>query len=154
MTKAELLADIQSKSWCAKISVPEVLETKPDGTTWYSANVREQSNGVGGYKNIHFYVSEEGTANESAYYKDTEPVESVSRKATTKKWILKKIDTEPAKYKGVQILWISERWEMVIYSILENVPLEQKTYFVLKAEDKPIEIINFDINLIRSNFSE
>ncbi len=85
MNKKELLEDLNSKDWCDSINgLPILKEIKDDGGRWYLVNVREVNpdgkNAV--YRNIHFYVVNEGLETESAYYKDAIP-ETITKKAHT-----------------------------------------------------------------------
>ena len=74
MTKQELLDDLLAKSWVNEIiGSPSLQETKPNGDKWYIINIREVTDNACTYRNIHFYVINEGEAGEIAYYKDKEP---------------------------------------------------------------------------------
>jgi hypothetical protein len=151
MTKADLLAELISFDWCDYVGDPGApVETKPDGTNWYIVNIRDVSGKTAVYRNVSFYVIDEGGAGESALYKDAEPSETQNRASALKQWILNAVDANPTNYKGIQILWISERWEMVIYTILTGTPLVQKTFYVRKNNGAPAEIENFNIDLLRS----
>lgn len=152
MTKIEFLADLASKNWCVYVGTPELLETKDDGANWYAVNIRDESGKVGGYQNIHFYVVDEGGAGETALYKDHEPLETQNTISDLKRWMLDAVDVNPNNYKGIQILWTSERWDMVIYNVLEGSPLEQVTYYIRRGNGAPVVISNFDIELLKSIF--
>jgi len=84
MNKNELLKDLESKEWCDSINgEPELKEIKADGGKWYLVNIREvQGGNVGIYRNIHFYVVDEGLPTEKAYYKDAVP-EVITKKQNT-----------------------------------------------------------------------
>ena len=84
MNTLELLEDLKSKEWCDGINgVPELQEVKSDGGRWYIINIREvQGGNVGIYRNIHFYVIDEGLPTETAYYKDQVP-EAITNKYMT-----------------------------------------------------------------------
>lgn len=152
MTKIEFLADLASKNWCVYVGTPELLETKEDGANWYAVNIRDVSGKVGVYRNIHFYVIDEGGTGEAALYKDIEPLESKNTMSDLKQWMINVIDNNPTNYKGIQILWVSERWDMVIYNILTGTPLTQKTFYVRRNNGAPVEIENFNIELLKSIF--
>jgi len=78
MTKQELLKDLQSRKFVdAIISEPKLLETKPNGDRWYEVNIREVVGNCAIYRNIHFYVIDEGKSTERAFYKEKEPEESI-----------------------------------------------------------------------------
>lgn len=75
MKKQELLDKILAHTWCDGIVAdPELNEVKPNNDKWYLVNVREINGDVMTYKNIHFYVIDEGKPEERAYYKDTIPI--------------------------------------------------------------------------------
>ena len=85
MNKTELLQDLASKTWCDSINgTPELKETKADGGKWYLVNIREVNpDGVSAvYRNIHFYVIDEGKKTEAAYYKDAIPT-TITKKPYT-----------------------------------------------------------------------
>jgi hypothetical protein len=150
MTKTELLNDLSSKDWCESVSIPEVKLVLPNGTIWYAVNILDVSGHTGVARNIDFYVVHQGGPLENAYYKDAEPSETNNRQSALKQWMFSNVDTNPNNYKGVQLLWMSERWEMVIYSVLEGNPLEQVVYYVRKGQGSPTLINNFDVALLRS----
>lgn len=84
MNTQELLVDLLAKDWCDGLNgVPKLQEVKDDGGHWYLINIRElQGGNVGIYRNIHFYVIDEGELNEKAYYKDQVPVAITNREKT------------------------------------------------------------------------
>ena len=84
MNKQELLEDLLSKDWCDSLNgPPELQELKVDGGKWYNQNMREvQSESVAVYRNIPFYVVDEGLKTEAAYYKDAVP-ESITKEILT-----------------------------------------------------------------------
>jgi hypothetical protein len=84
MNKQELLNDLSSKNWCDSLNgPPELQEVKVDGGRWYNQNTREvQSESVCVYRNIPFYVVDEGKPTEKAYYKDAVP-ETITKKILT-----------------------------------------------------------------------
>jgi hypothetical protein len=72
----EILQDIQNKSFVDSVNQVELKEVKSDGGKWYLANVREvKDDNTAVYRNIHFYVVDEGLETEKAYYKDEIPTE-------------------------------------------------------------------------------
>lgn len=72
----EILQDIQNKSFVDFVNQVELKEVKADGGKWYLANVREvKDDNTAVYRNIHFYVVDEGLETEKAYYKDEIPTE-------------------------------------------------------------------------------
>ena len=78
MTKKELLNDLAGQTFVnAIVSEPELHEVKPNGDKWYLVNIREVNGKAAIYRNIHFYVIDEGKGNERAYYKDREPELSI-----------------------------------------------------------------------------
>lgn len=84
MNKKELINDLKTKEWCDGINgIPELQEVKADGGRWYIINIREvQGRNVGIYRNIPFYVIDEGKVTEIAYYKDEVP-EAITNKEQT-----------------------------------------------------------------------
>ncbi|MCA1807406.1 MAG: hypothetical protein LC687_06135 [Actinobacteria bacterium] len=81
MTKQELLDELLAKDYINTVEEPQLMETKPDGAKWYKVNVSETFQKVAVYRNIDFYVFDEGGAEEKAYYKDREPSMYVSPSA-------------------------------------------------------------------------
>ena len=72
----EILQDIQNKTFVYSVNQVELKEVKADGGKWYLANVREvKDDNTAVYRNIHFYVVDEGLETEKAYYKDSIPTE-------------------------------------------------------------------------------
>ena len=72
----EILQDIQNKTFVDSVNQVELKEVKADGGKWYLANVREvKDDNTAVYRNIHFYVVDEGLETEKAYYKDEIPTE-------------------------------------------------------------------------------
>lgn len=151
MTKTELLTDLEAKDFVGKIVSTELSRSLPGNINWYIANLIEIKDNVAVDRSVHFYVVDEGEPTESAFYKDAPPIQN-TRQSELHLWIRNIIDNSPDDYKGAQIHWISERWGMIIYSILEGSPLEQHTYYVRRGS-APIEISNFDITLMQSMFN-
>lgn len=151
MNKQELLFDLEKKEWCAFVEIPELLEVKKDGTNWYVVNIRDESDSkVGTYRNVHFYVVDEGGAGEVALYKDQEPDETQNRVSKLKQWLFIEADNNPDDFKGIQILWLSEKLNMIIYSILDGTPLKQKVFYVRRGHGLRVEIQDFNIELLKS----
>lgn len=85
MNKAELLQDLAKKDFVDSLNgEPELKEQKADGGKWYLINIREVNpDGKSAvYRNIHFYVVDEGLKTEQAYYKDSIP-EAITKRAFT-----------------------------------------------------------------------
>lgn len=85
MNKKELLEDLKTLPFCAGLNgEPKATPDSPkaDGGIWYAQNVREiNPDGKSAtYRNIHFYVFNEGKKDEVAYYKDEIPTE-ITKKA-------------------------------------------------------------------------
>jgi hypothetical protein len=71
MNKTEFLAELQKKEWCgALVGEPQIAEQKSDGTNWYVLNIRDESDGACVYRNLHFYVVDEGLSTERVFEKD------------------------------------------------------------------------------------
>ena len=84
MTKAELLQKIEAQDWCdALVGTSELQETKPNGDKWYLQNFREINGESCIYRNIHFYVIDEGKVGERAYFKDRAPMLTIKTEDAT-----------------------------------------------------------------------
>lgn len=72
MTKAELLQDLSSRV-VRLIEVVEEIDTKKNavGIKQYMANVLNLERGAARGQNIGFYVVDEGTETEAAFYRDS-----------------------------------------------------------------------------------
>ncbi len=80
MNKKEILEDIQKLSFIDGLNgKPTATPDSPkaDGGMWYIQNVREVNpDGKSAvYRNLYFYVIDEGKSTERAYYKDKVPEE-------------------------------------------------------------------------------
>ncbi|MDO4557773.1 MAG: hypothetical protein Q4C47_02275, partial [Planctomycetia bacterium] len=83
MTKNELLNWLSEQSFCDAVTGgPTLIETKPDGSKWYSVTIRETNGNTAIFRNIHFYVTAEGNDSEQAYWKDREPEASLGAEST------------------------------------------------------------------------
>ena len=83
MTKAELLVDLASKDWVHHLVDPPVLrETKPDGTTLYMQHLMDVAIDTAVYRDVFFYVYDEGGAGEDAFYQHKIPVSQVANAET------------------------------------------------------------------------
>lgn len=151
MTGAQLLADLAARDFVGWVGAPIFIEEKPDGTKLYHVPVRQEWGYAATYILQPCYVVDEGLPSEEAFYKDTIPNQK-PRESALMQWIMQAIDAAPNNFQGVQILWISERWEMVIFCILEGTPLVQKVYYSCKKVNggAPVEIQNFNPALLGS----
>jgi hypothetical protein len=82
MDKTGLLEDLKKRKFVSGIVSTTLRETKPNGDRWYQTNIREVVGNVCTFRNIDFYVVDEGKPGEAAYYKDKEPEQSVMDAAT------------------------------------------------------------------------
>ena len=73
MTKAQLLDELASKEFVDAVVTEPVLQTETAGSKWYRVSFREINGKAMINRSIDFYVIDEGTAKERAYYKDREP---------------------------------------------------------------------------------
>ena len=74
MTKAELLAELAAFPWVNHLNgSPILLDTLPDGSNVYSQNLLDVAQDTGIYRNIQFYVYQEGLGGELALYKEAIP---------------------------------------------------------------------------------
>jgi hypothetical protein len=160
MTKAELLADLAARDGIAAL-VLDPVDVTPSGdvgvVAWYDQAVWEIRGDAALKKSIRFYVLDEGEPAEAAYYKDAEPqsAPNVTENALYS-WMRSAIDANPDSYQAAQIHYVSERWEMVVYSILEDDSasgLEWNTYYIRKGEGAPVQISNHDPKFLHSLFS-
>jgi len=101
MNKQGLLDDLESKVWCDSLNGgPELQEVKADGGKWYNQNMREvQSGSVAVYRNIPFYVVDEGKTTEAAYYKDAIP-DAITSKINT---FTEKVKTYASKNDNISV---------------------------------------------------
>jgi len=159
MTKIELLVDLATRDGIAAL-VLDPVDVTPSGdvgtVAWYDQAVWEIRGDAALKKSIRFYVLEEGEPGEAAYYKDAEPqtAPNVTPNALYS-WMRTVIDADPDAYKGVQVHYVSERWEMVVYSILEGdgaSGLEWSTYYIRKGAGAPVKISNHDPKFLQSLF--
>jgi len=68
MTKEELLADLLGRDFIRSIATPKAQSIYEDGTIPYQVNVCEVSQKSAVYRNVSFYVMDEGLEGEAAYY--------------------------------------------------------------------------------------
>ena len=150
MTKAQLLADLEGRDFVLSVGTPELQETKPEGTKLYLVPTLQNTGDAATYLNVLFFVQDEGGAGEAAFYKDIPPIQK-ARNTAFEAWMIAQIDAAPNSFKGVQVLWKSERWEMIIYSILTGTtPLTQKVYYIRKNQGAAVEISAFNLSLLAS----
>lgn len=150
MTKQQLLADIISRDYVDWVGTPVVQENKEGNCTLYMVAIRQIIGTAATFMNVQFYVVDEGEATEAAYYKDIPPIQK-TRNTAFEDWMIAQIDAAPNSFRGVQVLWKSERWQMIIYATLYGTTtLTQKVYYVRKDQGAPVEITNFNYSLIGS----
>lgn len=83
MTKKELLEDLKAKPFCDKVlGAEEVVLAdndlkKTNGIKWYRVSFMEVVGKVAISRSINAYVYAEGTANEKAFYGETEPKQQI-----------------------------------------------------------------------------
>ena len=68
MTKEELLADLLGRDFIRSIATPKAQPIYEDGTIPYQVNICEFSQKSATYRNVNFYVMDEGLESEAAYY--------------------------------------------------------------------------------------
>ena len=84
MNKTELLADLASREFIGFVGEPEPIkangepEIKPDGSKVYVVNAKEVVGKCAIYRNISFYVANEGEENEQAFYMQSEPKQTIT----------------------------------------------------------------------------
>ena len=159
MNKQQLLVDLAARDGVSGL-IGNPVDVTPSGDVgtvkWYSQGLWQQ-NGKAALKQTQtFYVANEGEANEVAFYKDAEPEFSQVRAAAFKGWMRTAIDAKPNDFKAVQVVWLSERWEMAIYNVLEAdgaKGLKWQAYYVRKGVTAPTKISNHDASRLQSVLS-
>ena len=139
MNKQELLDDLKSKEWCDSLNgIPELKEVKADGGKWYLVNIREiQGGNVGIYRNIHFYVIDEGLESEIAYYKDAVPTVITDKEKTFSQKITGYADT----HDNITIEKIEEERNFAIVKrYVETVSGATEKRYLVKEIDGVIKI--------------
>ena len=139
MNKQELLNDLLSKEWCDSLNgVPELKEVKADGGRWYLINIREiQGGNVGIYRNIHFYVVDEGSESEIAYYKDAVPTVITNKEKT----FTQKINDYADTHDNITIEKIEEERNFAIVKrYVETVSGATEKRYLVKEIDGVIKI--------------
>lgn len=154
MNKAQLLTDLSTRDYIKWVGTPVAGANTDEGSEYYTVKTRQINGNAASYINVEFYVVSGGTGNEAAFYKDIPPAQR-SKNLAFYDWMRDQIDINPNNYKGIQVLWVSERWEMVIYNILVTGGgfATQKTYYVRKGQGAAIEISGFNPALMGSIFS-
>lgn len=158
MTKAELLADLAARDGIDQL-IGAATDVTPSGDVgiiaWYDQAVLEVYGVAAIKKSVRFYVLDEGGPGEAAYYKDGEPQgRPMVERMELFSWMRDVVDADPNSYKGVQIHYVSERWEMVIYSVLETTGggVEWSTYYVRRGAGAPAKITNHNPAFVQSLF--
>jgi hypothetical protein len=154
-TKAEFLTALGATDFIEWVGTPELLETKPeDATKWYAVNCREVMGGTAVYRNVHFYVVDEGGAGEAAYHKDDQLIQTTKQRELYD-WMLLVVDGATNNYKAIQVHWVSERFEMVVYSILidDASDVKWQTYYVRKGHGTAQAITNHESWRLSSQFN-
>lgn len=77
MNKQELITDLTSKTFVDAIITDPILQAETTGTKWYRISFREIVGKVMTNRSIDFYVIDEGTETERAFYKDQEPTQQI-----------------------------------------------------------------------------
>lgn len=159
MTKAELLIDLAAQDGVLRL-LGDPEDITPSGETagvkWYIQNLVEARGKTALKRTVHFYVFDQGEPTEDAYYKEHLPEDQKNTTASAlREWMRDAIDANAENYKGIQILWLSERWQMVIFAKLDadGDNLAWQTYYVRKGYGAAKAITNHDADRIRSIFS-
>lgn len=154
MTKAELLADLESRPFVDEVGEPQnqqpvVPEGEPnagsrilnwDGSALYHVPIRQLTGDIqGGLGLVPFYVVHEGESDEFAYYQN-EPPRQRARPSALREWMLDQIGSAPNSFRGFAVIWISEEFEMVVYATLGGSPLVAEYWYVRKGHGNPVKI--------------
>lgn len=73
MNKQELVNDLKSKDFVEQLINEPKLQREDFGVKWYTQEIFEIVGNAGTTRTIHFFVLNEGTAEEKAVYKDRIP---------------------------------------------------------------------------------
>lgn len=85
MNKQELLDNLRSIYEAVPVEAKlERLETKFNGAKWYSVEVMVVDGIAASFVNLHFYVVDEGTGTEEAYFKQDQVPEKFITAVTAK----------------------------------------------------------------------
>ena len=142
MNKAQLLADLSGRSYINWVGTP-VLEDPNVGDETLDGKLYRVPTGqvvglAGGITKVDFYVFNEGLGGELAIYAERPP-EQRARPSALRDWFIEQKDNNPESMKAASIVWLSERWEQVVYMILDGSPLIPK-YFYIHKGTAPVEI--------------
>ena len=159
MTKAELLVDLAAQDGVLRL-LGDPEDTTPSGETagvkWYQQNLIEARGKTALKRTVYFYVFDELEPEEEAYYKEELPEDQKHTTASAlREWMRAAVDASPDTYKGIQILWLSERWEMVIFAMLDasGDDLAWQAYYIRKGAGAAKKITNHEAQYIASIFS-
>lgn len=94
MTVSELIADLEARPWVHSSFEPQQYCVTPNGyggdipanLNTYQRGILEENNGVLKKSTVRFYVLDEGTADEQAWYADGEPQPTVQTN-TFRDWL-------------------------------------------------------------------
>ncbi len=149
MTKSELLVNLAARDGVASL-VGDPFDVTPSGdigvVAWYQQCYWEIRGEAALKQSLNFYVLDEGGAGEAAYYKDSEPSGERVHRSALAEWMRDAIDASPNSYAAIQIHWVSERWEMVVYSILEldGSDVQWQSYYIRKGAGTAKKITNHE----------
>ncbi len=81
MTKSELLADLADRDWCESfVGKGDFIANPHEGIAEYEQSVLEVVGNVAIGRSVRYYVRDERTEREVAWYKRDEPVASITAK--------------------------------------------------------------------------
>lgn len=78
MNMAGLLTWLANQTWCDHVGKWEFISNDGEGALWYRVFVREVYEDSAISRGIHFYVVNEGTPDERAYWKDATPTATLA----------------------------------------------------------------------------
>jgi len=87
MNKQELINDLKGRDFVEQLINEPKLQRDDLGVKWYTQEIFESVGNVGTTRTIHFFVLNEGEANEKAVYKDRFPMAQSKDYATVSEYV-------------------------------------------------------------------
>lgn len=157
MTKAELLADLAAKPFVAEVYGTGQVQNVGNPETYYNVRIKESPSAaspVGGFRQVAFYVIDEGEATEEAFYQGGDPFPSTNA-AEFRKWMLGVYEAAPGTYPGLIVHQIDEVAETAIISRFKISDWTREFLFVDRNDNAGEGVLNvlpsFDLALLEYN---